>query len=145
MNDLQSQMNQSVQGFVAQITEIARRAALETLGAAFSGGPATTGNRATGGGNGATAAKPAAPRAAVGRPAGGRGVKRAPEDIEAMGQRFVAFVKANPGLRIEQINKELGTTTKDLALPIRKLEAEGVITTKGQRRATQYFPGKKAK
>ena len=146
MNDLQSQMNQSVQSFVAQITEIARRAALETLGAAFSGGPATTGNRATGGGNGATAAKPVtAPRAPVGRPAGGRGVKRAPEDIEAMGQKFVAFVKSNPGLRIEQINKELGTTTKDLALPIRKLEAEGIITMKGQRRATQYFPGKKAK
>jgi hypothetical protein len=29
-------------------------------------------------------------------------------------------VKANPGLRIEQINKELGTTTKDLALPSRE-------------------------
>ena len=139
MSDLQNQMNQFVQDFVAQVTEIARQAALETLGAAFSGNP-------SGGGGRAAAAKPvAAPRAAVGRPAGGRGVKRAPEDIEAMGQKFVAFVKANPGLRIEQINKELGTTTKDLALPIRKLEAEGVITTKGQRRATQYFPGKKAK
>jgi len=144
MSDLQSQMNQSVQEFVAQITEIARRAALETLGAAFSGGRATGGNGATTFGSGTTTVKPAAARA-LGRPAGGRGVKRAPEDIEAMGQRFVAFVKANPGLRIEQINKELGTTTKDLALPIRKLEAEGVITTKGQRRATQYFPGKKAK
>jgi len=146
MSDLQSQMNQSVQEFVAQITEIARRAALETLGAAFSGGRATGGNGATTLGSGTSTVKPvAAPRAAVGRPAGGRGVKRAPEDIEAMGQKFIAFVKANPGLRIEQINKELGTTTKDLALPIRKLEAEGVITTKGQRRATQYFPGKKAK
>ena len=30
-------------------------------------------------------------------------------------------MKAHPGLRIEQINKELGTLTKDLALPIRKL------------------------
>ncbi len=143
MSDLQSQMNQSVQDFVAQVTEIARRAALETLGAAFSGGPRGAAG-VIAASNGATAAKPAAARA-LGRPAGGRGVKRAPEDIEAMGQKFVAFVKANPGLRIEQINKELGTTTKDLALPIRKLEAEGVITTKGQRRATQYFPGKKAK
>jgi len=142
MSDLQNQMNQSVQDFVAQITEIARHAALETLGAAFSGRPATKGATASG----VAASKPVtALRATVGRPAGGRGVKRAPEDIEAMGQKFIAFVKANPGLRIEQINKELGTTTKDLALPIRKLEAEGVITTKGQRRATQYFPGKKAK
>ena len=139
MSDLQSQMNQSVQDFVAQVTEIARRAALETLGAAFSGSPTADGSRA------AVSRPVAAPHMSAGRPAGGRGVKRAPEDIEAMGQKFVAFVKANPGLRIEQINKELGTTTKDLALPIRKLEAEGVITTKGQRRATQYFPGKKSK
>jgi hypothetical protein len=137
-------MNQSVQDFVAQVTEIARRAALETLGAAFSGRPATSGSVATASASGAAVARPAAARS-IGRPAGGRGVKRAPEDIEAMGQKFVSFVKANPGLRIEQINKELGTTTKDLALPIRKLEADGVITTKGQRRATQYFPGKKAK
>ena len=139
MSDLQNQMNHFVQDFVAQVTEIARRAALETLGAAFSGSPVSDGGRA------AAAKSVAVPRMAAGRPSGGRGVKRAPEDIEAMGQKFVAFVKANPGLRIEQINKELGTTTKDLALPIRKLEAEGVITTKGQRRATQYFPGKKAK
>ena len=139
MSDLQNQMNQFVQDFVAHVTEIARRAALETLGAAFSGSPATDGGRAS------VAKSVAAPRAAAGRPAGGRGAKRAPEDIEAMGQRFAAYVKANPGLRIEQINKVLGTTTKDLALPIRKLEADGMITTKGQRRATQYFPGKKAK
>jgi hypothetical protein len=42
--------------------------------------------------------------------------------------QFAAFVKAHPGLRIEQINKELGTTTKDMALPIRKLIAEGMIS-----------------
>jgi hypothetical protein len=48
-------------------------------------------------------------------------------------------------MRIEQINKQLGTTTKDLALPIRKLISEGAITTKGQKRSTTYFAGKKAK
>jgi len=54
-------------------------------------------------------------------------------------------VKAHPGLRIEQINKELGTTTKDLALPIRKLISEAAITAKGEKRSTTYFPGRKAK
>ena len=49
------------------------------------------------------------------------------------------------GLRIEEINRELGTTTKDLALPIRKLVADGMLAAKGQRRATKYFPGRKAK
>jgi predicted transcriptional regulator len=61
-----------------------------------------------------------------------------------MSEKFASFVKANPGLRIEQINKELGTTTKDLALPIRKLIADRVISAKGQKRSTMYFPGKKA-
>lgn len=40
---------------------------------------------------------------------------------------------------------ELGTVTKDLALPIRKLIADGVLIAKGQKRSTKYFPGKKAK
>jgi len=56
----------------------------------------------------------------------------------------VSFVKANPGMRIEQINKELGTTTKDMALPIRKLISERMVISKGNKRSTTYFPGKKA-
>ena len=54
---------------------------------------------------------------------------------------FVEFVTKNPGLRIEQINKQLGTSTKDLALPIRKLLSEGAIKAKGKKRSTAYFPG----
>ncbi len=79
----------------------------------------------------------------VGRPRGGRGAKRTSADLEALSERFAAFVKANPGMRIEQINKQLGTTTKDLALPIRKLISEGQISAKGQKRSTTYFAGKK--
>jgi hypothetical protein len=140
MSDFQNDMNHTVQGFVAQITELARRAAISTLESAFNG-------RA--GGRVAAAAAPAAALAAAGatragRPRGGRGAKRTAEDLEAMSEKFATFVKANPGLRIEQINKELGTTTKDLALPIRKLVADKVISTKGQKRSTTYFPGKKA-
>jgi predicted transcriptional regulator len=79
----------------------------------------------------------------VGRPRGGRGAKRSSADLEALSDRFASFVAANPGLRIEQINKQLGTTTKDLALPIRKLISEGMLKAKGQKRSTTYFPGKK--
>ena len=139
MNNFQNDMNHAVQGFVAQITELARRAALDTLESAF-GGKA---GRSSGPPAVAATPPPGVPRA--GRPRGGRGAKRSPEDLEALSEKFAAFVKANPGLRIEQINKELGTTTKDLALPIRKLVADKVISAKGQKRSTTYFPGKKAK
>jgi hypothetical protein len=134
MSDFQTEMNRVVQGFVAQITELARRAAIDTLESAF-------GSR---GGRGAPAAAAlAANFGRVGRPRGGRGAKRTAEDLEKLSEQFASFVKANPGLRIEQINKQLGTTTKDLALPIRKLISEGQISAKGQKRSTTYFPGKK--
>jgi hypothetical protein len=51
-----------------------------------------------------------------------------------------AYGRLPGSLRIEQINKDLGTATEDLALPIRKLIADGMISAKGQKRSTQYFP-----
>ena len=143
MSDFQNEMNRTVQSFVAQITQLAHRAAIDTLESAFSG----RGGGGGGGRNGGRAAALAAPAigAPRGRARGGRGAKRSPEDLEALSQKFATFVKANPGLRIEQINKELGTTTKDLALPIRKLIADGEVKVKGQKRSTMYFPGRKAK
>lgn len=72
----------------------------------------------------------------------GRGAKRAPEELDQLAGKFVQFVRVNPGLRIEQINKQLGTTTVGLALPIRRLVAEGVVAVQGAKRSTTYRPGK---
>ncbi len=138
MRDLQNDMNAAVEGFVAQITELARRAAMDTLESAF-------GSQVGRGGRPSMISRATPGSARLGRPPGGRGAKRTPEDLEALSAKFASFVKAHPGLRIEQINKELGTTTKDLALPIRKLIADGQVKVKGQKRSTMYFPGKKAK
>jgi hypothetical protein len=121
MNDFQSEMNRVVQGFVAQMTELARRAALDMVENAL-------------GKNG--------PRGAligIGRRGRGRGMKRTGAELDKLAEQFQTFVGKHPGLRIEQINKELGTTTKDLALPIRKLIADGTIKTKGKKRSTTYF------
>src|SRR6185503_8042487 len=133
MSDFQTEMNHVVQGFVAQITELARRAAIGTLESAFAGRAGRT--------NGAQV-PPAAGKGAPGRPRGGRSAKRTAADLEALSSKVAAFVKTKPGLRIEEINKELGTTTKDLVLPIRKLIANAVLTAKGQKRSTKYFPGR---
>lgn len=139
MSDFQHEMNQAVEGFVAQITELARRAAMDTLESAFGG------RSGRAGGTRGAVAPVTGGAAPVGRPRGGRGAKRTAADLEALSEKFATFVKANPGLRIEQINKELGTSTKDLALPIRKLIAEKMVSAKGQKRSTMYFPGRKAK
>jgi hypothetical protein len=119
MSDFQTEMNRVVAGFVAQITELARRAAIDTLETALrkSGGPA---------------------RSVATR---GRGAKRTESELDKLAETFHSFVAKHPGLRIEQINKQLNTTTKDLALPIRKLIAEGSIKSKGEKRSTTYFAG----
>lgn len=125
MSDFQTEMNRVVAGFVAQITELARRAAIDTLEGAL--------GRSGRGGRGAALV--------LGGRARGKGAKRSADELDKLSDTFVDFVKANPGMRIEQINKELGTSTKDLALPIRKLVADGVIKAKGQKRSTTYFAG----
>jgi hypothetical protein len=131
MSNLPSEANRIVTGFVTQITELAERSAIEMLQAAFRSRTAPSREIALGG--------TASPRA--GRPRGAHGAKRSPQDLAALSTRFAAFVHAHPGLRVEQVNKQLGTTTAELALPIRKLIAEGAITTQGKRRATTYLPG----
>lgn len=78
------------------------------------------------------AAAPAAPRAK----ARAKGAKRTPEELEALTKNVLAHIKKNPGLRVEQIAEALGTTTKELALPIIKLGK--ALKTQGQRRGTKY-------
>jgi hypothetical protein len=116
MSDFQTEMNRVVSDFVAQITELARRAAIDTLESALGKRPGT--------------------RASASR---GRGAKRSSGELDKLADQFRGFVSKHPGLRIEQINKQLGTSTKDLALPIRKLISDGEIKTKGAKRSTTYF------
>ena len=56
-----------------------------------------------------------------------------------MTQRVWEHIRANSGQGVEQIAKELGTSTKELSLPLRKLLAEKKIVSKGEKRATKYF------
>lgn len=128
MSDFQNEMNRVVSDFVAQITELARAAARDMIDQAL--GKGGRGAVSLGGGRGR------------GR---GRGAKRSADELETLAEEFHAFVAKHPGLRIEQINKELGTTTKDLALPIRKLISEGSLKTKGAKRSTTYFAGESKK
>ena len=127
MSDFQTEMNRVVADFVAQITELARAAARDMIDEAL--------------GKGARGAY--AGRIRIGR--GGRGAKRTSDELDKLADQFHGFVLKHPGLRIEQINKQLGTSTKDLALPIRKLISDGELKTKGAKRSTTYFANEKKK
>jgi hypothetical protein len=102
--------------FVARLQDIAREELMHVLGGR---GVRTVSRRAIGGEPGA---------------------KRPPAELEALMDKIMTFVKATPGKRIEQINASLGTSTAELALPMRKLIATRKIKTTGTRRATRYFP-----
>lgn len=78
-------------------------------------------------------------RAVASRPGRTRG-KRDPQQLEALSAKLRTYIAKNPGQRMEQIAKSLGMATKELVLPARKLLADKQIATKGQRRATTYFP-----
>jgi len=129
MSNFQSEIQNLVQDFVAQITEAWKRAVSDALTGVQTGGGGGRGGRRGGGGGAASAASRR------------KGEKRTADELDGLADRFQAFVKENPGLRIEQINKQLGTSTKDLQLPIRKLIADGAVKAKGEKRSTQYFPG----
>jgi hypothetical protein len=87
-------------------------------------------------------AKTIAPSGSLKRKA--KGGKRSAEDLATLTAKLGGFIAKNPGQRIEQIAKAMGTTTKDLALPAKKLIASGAVKTRGQKRATVYVPTAKA-
>jgi hypothetical protein len=122
MDNLQNQVNARVEAFVAEITELARAAAYQTLSSALDGGQLVSGRGAT----------------PILR--GRRGGKRTGDEIAQMADAFLAHVTANPGQRMEHIARELGLATPELTLPVKKLLADGKLRVEGQKRATQYYP-----
>ena len=59
---------------------------------------------------------------------------------EAIAGPLAEAVITDESVRIRQAIVE-GLIARDLALPLRKLIADGVVRTEGEKRSTQYFPG----
>ena len=69
------------------------------------------------------------------------GGKRSTEEVDQTAERIRAFVNSNPGLGLEAIAKGIGTSTKELKLPVIKLLSTRALSKKGQKRGTKYFAG----
>jgi hypothetical protein len=109
---------------------------METVSAALAGARPSAGR----GGRRAAPASVAVRGAGRGRTTSReKGAKRPPDEIERLTDKLLEYVKTNPGQRIEQIADGMGTSTKELNLPAKKLIAGKQLKTKGQKRATQYF------
>ncbi|HWN70761.1 MAG TPA: hypothetical protein VNM90_24135 [Haliangium sp.] len=120
---IQDQVNSRIDSFIADIAQLAKEAARETLSVALGAGPggfdlsrdfSDFGRRRKGG-------------------------KRSPEEITQMADGLLDYIAKNPGQRMESIARALGSNTQDLTLPIKKLILGGRLRTEGQKRATSYF------
>jgi len=116
-----------VDRFAAEIVAAVRESVMEIVQEAIEGAGFERGNR-----KGRASSVRSAVRA--------KGAKRDPQLLQALTEKLGAFIKNNPGQRIEQIAQALGTPSKELVLPVKKLIAAKQISTKGQKRSTKYFP-----
>jgi hypothetical protein len=127
-SQIQHQVNQRIQGFVTEITELARKAAYETLSAALT--PGVPGK--------SVARDPGLGRALRLLPR--KGGKRSPDQIAATADRLLEYIRENPGQRMESIATAMASSTRELALPIKRLLRDRQIQVEGQKRATSYYP-----
>ena len=110
-----------VDGFVAELSDLAKRIAIEQLKSAFG-----------------TGAQRATPLASASPPRAAR-ARRDHREIGALRDKLLAAIAAQPGRRAEDINLVLGTSTPQIAQPLRHLVAEHLVRTEGARRGTRYF------
>lgn len=71
-----------------------------------------------------------------------KGEKRSPLALRIVTDQLQAMIDLRPGHGIEKLAEYLGTTTRELNLPVKKLIAEKRIRTEGEKRARKYFPTK---
>jgi hypothetical protein len=120
---IQDQVNARIDSFIADIAELAKDAARETLSVALGAGP-----------DGFDLSR------SFGELRGRRrGGKRSPDEITQMADTLLDYIGKNPGQRMESIARALDSSTQELTLPIKKLILGGRLRTEGQKRATSYF------
>jgi hypothetical protein len=134
MPNLDREIQSKTEAFVRELTELVKRAALESVARAIGGRQAGSGPASRKGKNG-TVRQTRGRRAVAKR----KGQKRTPDQLDALTESLYKAIKSGPGRRIEQIGETLGVPTKDLALPAKKLISEKRVKTKGVKRATTYF------
>lgn len=137
--NIESELRSRVDAFVADLSEIIHQAALDSVREVLEdAAPARRGPgrpRKTAGAPRKATTRKAAKKASK---RGGR-VRRSSEDLEQLSGAFLAYVKSNPGQRLEEIGAGMGIATKELKRPVQLLLEAGSIRTEGQRRGTKYF------
>jgi hypothetical protein len=150
MSDVENDLRSRVDGFVNELSALIRRQALQAVEEVLKKGESVDHPLARKPGrppkaaatvevDKAAHARGRAPKPVV-APKRKAGEKRTPQQLGQITEQVYNYIKSNGGQGVEQIAKALATSTKELTLPIRKLLTEKKIGSKGQKRATRYFP-----
>ena len=70
----------------------------------------------------------------------GVNVRRAPEEVVALGERLYKVVCKKPGEKMSVLAQEIESTPSELQIPASRLKQAGRIRSVGQRQFTRYFP-----
>jgi hypothetical protein len=134
-----AEIQSRVQAFTNDLVSIVKKSALHAVQEALGGTTVTKGAKRS-----KPVSKASAPRISVAKKTTGTkrgpGEKRDPKLLGNLVEKLATYIKAKPGQRIEEINKGLGLSTRELNLPVKKLLAAKRISTKGTKRSTTYFP-----
>ena len=146
-NSTQSQIESLVHSFASELATLLAQATREDLAEAFG---STTGASAPKSASSplrrkksATAKKStnkAAPKAPTAKKAGKKGVRvrRSLKSVEKTAEALLREVQKKGDRRMEEIATSMGTSTKELALPMKKLLEDKKVTAKGKARGTKY-------
>jgi hypothetical protein len=160
-NTLDQDIQSRIESFLAELSGLVKRSALEAVNEALGEGAAPV-RRGPGRPRGSTKARrgPGRPRKAASKVArAGKRIRRSAEDLELIAARVLTHVKSNAGHRLEEIAAALKLHTGVLKRPVAKLLEAKKLRTEGQKRGTKYFaasmrggarkakarPGRKAK
>jgi DNA-binding NtrC family response regulator len=150
MDNIDTQIKNRVDAFVGELSALVKKAALEAVANTLKGESAAPSVAKAPAAKKRAPAAPAAPvkapaKAAKAAPAPAAaakrkaGQKRSPDEIAKTTEKLLGYITKNSGQRIEEIAKGVGSSTKELTLPIKKLLNDKKINAKGEKRATRYF------
>jgi hypothetical protein len=131
---LDTEIRSKIDAFLEELSALVKKTALDSVHAALGNGAAPARRRLRRPGMKVRVGRPA-------KSATSRGGTRSTEEVGAMAERIAAFVRSNPGARLETIAAGLGTPSKVLKLPVIKLLGTKTLRKTGEKRGTQYFVG----
>ncbi len=146
-NRLDSEIRALIDQFSSKFRELLGLAALGSVKLALEAGVGTPVRRGPGRPRGSgkpkdvSSAKRGPGRPPSAKSAPGRRIRRSSADVEEVAEQVLAYVRAHPGSRLEEIGRGLGTDTAGLKLPVKELMGSGRLRTEGQKRGTKYFAG----